>query len=40
MSVFFCFANLFMWAVDFGSNPVDEARKARKLAKQRDPDSA
>ena len=40
MSVFFCFANIVMWAIDYGRNPVDEARKTRKLAKQRDPDSA
>ncbi|MGI9223564.1 MAG: DUF4956 domain-containing protein [Woeseiaceae bacterium] len=37
MSVFFCFANLFMWAIDYGRNPVDEARRARKLAKQEKP---
>lgn len=40
MSVFFCFTNIVMWAIDYGRNPLDEARKARKLAKQRDPDSA
>jgi len=34
MSVFFCFANILMWAVDYGRNPTDEARRARKLAKQ------
>jgi hypothetical protein len=38
MSVFFCFANLFMWAIDYGRNPADEARRARKLAKQERPD--
>lgn len=37
MSVFFCFANIVMWAIDYGRNPVDEARKARKLAKQEKP---
>jgi len=40
MSVFFCFTNIVMWAIDYGRNPVDEARRVRKLAKQRDPDSA
>jgi len=40
MSVFFCYSNIVMWAVDYGSNPIDEARRARKRAKQRDPDSA
>jgi len=38
MSVFFCFANILMWAVDYGRNPADEARRARKLAKQEKPD--
>jgi len=33
MSMFFCFASLVMWSIDYGSNPVDEARRARKLAK-------
>jgi hypothetical protein len=37
MSVFFCFANILMWAIDYGRNPVDEARRARKLAKQEKP---
>jgi len=38
MSVFFCFANILMWAVDYGRNPTDEARRARKLAKAEKPD--
>ena len=38
MSVFFCYANLFMWAIDYGRNPVEEARRARKLAKQEKPE--
>lgn len=37
MSVFFCYANLFMWAIDYGRNPVDDARTARKLAKKQKP---
>jgi hypothetical protein len=39
MSVFFCYANLFMWVIDYGRNPVDEARKARKVAKQKKPET-
>ena len=39
MSVFFCYANLFMWAIDYGRNPVDEARTARKVAKQKKPEA-
>lgn len=38
MSVFFCFTNILMWAIDYGRNPVDEARRARKLAKREKPD--
>ena len=38
MSVFFCFASLVMWSMDYGSNPVDEARRARKRVKQEKPD--
>jgi len=34
MSVFFCFANILMWAIDYGDNPADAARRKRKLAKQ------
>jgi hypothetical protein len=34
MSMFFCFANIVMWAIDYGRNPVDEARQERKRAKQ------
>jgi hypothetical protein len=34
MSLFFCFANVVMWVLGYGQNPVDEARVARKLAKQ------
>jgi len=39
MSVFFCFTNIVMWAMDYGRNPVDEARRARKFAKQKKVDS-
>lgn len=34
MSIFFCFTNILMWAIDYGWNPVDEARRARKIAKK------
>jgi hypothetical protein len=34
MSLFFCFANVAMWTLGYGQNPVDDARTARKLAKQ------
>jgi len=37
MSVFFCFTNVLMWAIDYGRNPADEARRARKLAKKEKP---
>jgi hypothetical protein len=34
MSLFFCYANVAMWVLGYGQNPVDDARQARKLAKQ------
>ena len=34
MSLFFCFANVIMWAIDYGRNPGDDARLARKRAKR------
>ncbi len=33
MTVFFCFASVVLWGIDYGANPVDDARQARKLAK-------
>ena len=33
MSVFFCATSTIMWANDYGKNPVDEARIARRKAK-------
>ena len=39
MSLFFCFTNVAMWALDYGRNPSDEARVAKKRAKLR-PDDA
>ena len=34
MAVFFCFASVLLWGINYGANPVEEARRARKLAKQ------
>lgn len=33
MTVFFCFALVILWGMNYGANPVEEARRARKLAK-------
>jgi len=33
MSVFFCYVNLILWTVDYGKNPADDARLAKKRAK-------
>lgn len=33
MSVFFCYVNLILWAVDYGRNPADDARRQKKRAK-------
>ena len=30
MAIFFCFANAVLWQLDFGRNPIDDARIARK----------
>jgi hypothetical protein len=32
MAVFFCFANAILWKLNFGRNPVDDARATKKLA--------
>ena len=38
MTIFFCFASVILWGMDYGANPVDETRRERKLAKlKRDP---
>ena len=37
MSLFFCFTSVAMWALDYGRNPGDEARMAKKQAKLREP---
>ncbi len=31
MTIFFCFASVILWHLDYGVNPVEEARQARKL---------
>ena len=33
MAVFFCYANAILWHLDFGQNPLDDARIARKHSK-------
>jgi len=33
MTVFFCFASVILWGMDYGANPVEEAQQARRLAK-------
>ena len=43
MAVFFCFANTILWKLNFGRNPVDDARAARKraeLAGTNEPDNS
>lgn len=42
MTVFFCFASVLLWGIDYGANPVEEAQRARKLARleQPPPDTA
>ena len=33
MAVFFCFANLILWKIDYGQNPLDDVRQKKKRAK-------
>lgn len=33
MTVFFCFTNAFLWSIDYGRNPIDDARMAKDRAK-------
>ncbi len=33
MAVFFCYANAVLWHLDFGQNPIDDARIAKKHSK-------
>ena len=37
MSLFFCYASIFMWATGYGENPVDDQRQAKKRAKLQPP---
>ncbi|NNC66195.1 MAG: DUF4956 domain-containing protein [Gammaproteobacteria bacterium] len=32
MTIFFCFASVILWGMDYGANPVETAKQARKLA--------
>lgn len=32
MAVFFCFTNAILWKIEFGQNPIDDARMAKKRA--------
>jgi hypothetical protein len=33
MAVFFCFANAILWQMDYGQNPVDDAKREKKKAR-------
>ncbi len=33
MGAFFCFGNLILWGMDYGQNPLDEAKQKKKRAK-------
>jgi hypothetical protein len=33
MSIFFCFTNLILWTIDYGSNPLDDAKRSKKREK-------
>jgi hypothetical protein len=33
MAIFFCFTNAVLWQLEYGSNPIDEARAAKKRAR-------
>ena len=37
MTVFFCFASVLLWGINYGANPVEEAQRAKKLAKLEQP---
>ena len=32
MTIFFCFASIILWGIDYGANPVEAAKQAKKLA--------
>ena len=33
MALFFCFTNAILWNMDYGKNPLDDARSAKRQAK-------
>ena len=33
MTIFFCFASLILWGMNYGANPVEDVQQARKPAK-------
>ena len=33
MAIFFCYASAYLWQIDYGRNPIDDARAARDRAK-------
>jgi hypothetical protein len=40
MALFFCFTNALLWHVDFGSNPIDDARLEKKRGERQRPSSS
>lgn len=36
MALFFCMANAILWGMDYGKNPIDDARRKKKRAKYSD----
>lgn len=39
MTIFFCFASVILWGIDYGANPVEAAKQAKKLAELQEADS-
>ena len=39
MTIFFCYASVILWGMDYGANPVEAAKQARKLAELEDVES-
>ncbi len=37
MAIFFCFANAILWQMDYGQNPVDDAKREKKSASLSNP---
>jgi hypothetical protein len=33
MALFFCMTNAVLWQLDYGNNPIDEAKRKKKRAK-------